>query len=90
MSAEEPNAIIKALAARHGDAGSGAPMLPIMPSKRLERARERLWRRMMQARREGARYMLIDLESLTLSIAAKVEHFGRDGDENILVYEAHE
>ena len=66
------------------------PTHPIMPTTRLERARERLWRRMMQAKREGARYVVVDLTTLTLAVAAKVEQFGRDGDGEVLVDEAHE
>lgn len=62
----------------------------IMPVTRLERARERLWRRVLQAKREGARYLVVDLTTLTLAVAAKVESFGRDGDENILVDESHD
>jgi len=66
------------------------PTHPIMPTSRLERARERLWRRMMQARREGARFVVVDLTTLTLAVAAKVEQFGRDDDGEVLVDEAHE
>ena len=66
------------------------PTHPIMPTLRLERARERLWRRMMQAKREGAHYVVIDLTTLTLAIAAKVEQFGRDGDEEVLIDESHD
>ena len=66
------------------------PTHPVMPTTRLERARERLWRRMMQAKREGARYVVVDLTTLTLAVAAKVEQFGRDGDGEVLVDEAHE
>ena len=63
---------------------------PVMPTTRLERARERLWRRMMQAKREGARYVVVDLTTLTLAVASKVEQFGQDGDGEVLVDEAHE
>jgi len=70
------------------DVTTVTPDMPIMPATRLERARERLWRRMMQAKREGARYVVVDLTTLTLAVAAKVEQFGRD--ENVLVDESHD
>ena len=62
---------------------------PVMPSTRLEKARERLWRRLMQARREGARFVVVDLQSFELAVAARCEEFGKDGAD-VLVDEAHE
>ena len=67
------------------------PTLPAtIMHTRLERARERLWRRVMQAKREGARFVVVDLSTLTLSVAQKVEHFGQDDNGEILIDEAHE
>ena len=45
-------------------------------NNRTEKIRERLWRRLMQARRAGARFAVIDLQAMTVTIGYKAEAIG--------------
>lgn len=46
---------------------------PVMGDHENEKLRERLWRRLMQARRAGAHYAIVDLKLLTVTIGYKPE-----------------